>query len=98
MYAIRSYYGQGVEPDVNDMGVIAGNGDAPGKRGPGNGEVAQAFLDEIEHLVTAALRLDKIRIFLDMPDKLILILAHAEKIRFFLELFRGASAIRNNFV
>src|SRR5690606_41314008 len=43
--------GQGIEPDVDDMPFVSGNRNAPIEGGPGDGEVAQAFLYEGNDLV-----------------------------------------------
>ena len=54
--------GQRVDPDIHDMAGAARHGYAPVKAGARDRQIAEATLDEAQHLVTAAFRADEIRV------------------------------------
>ena len=76
---------QRIEPDIDDMlpAVLIrrhGHRHAPGEGGAGNAQILQTLLNEINHLIAAGFRLDKIRIFLDICQNAVCIIAHFEEI------------------
>ena len=54
--------GERVEPDVDDVLFVAGDGDAPVEAGAGDGEVAQAALDEAMTSLRRGLGADELRV------------------------------------
>ena len=56
--------GKGVQPYIYHMFGIKIYRDSPGETGAGNTQVVQAVLDEVDHLVLSAFRLDKIGLIL----------------------------------
>ncbi len=51
---------EGIDPDVDDLGLVPGNGHPPLEPGATEGDVEQAALDERESLVVAVLRRDEV--------------------------------------
>ena len=87
---------QGVEPDVGDVAVVEGQGDAPihAALGPGDAQVLQGLLEKGQHLVFVALRPDPVGVGVDLVDEPVLVLAHAEEVIFFLEIGGGRFVVR----
>ena len=56
--------GQRIEPDVDDVLLVARHGDAPVEAGAGDGEIAQAALHEGDDFVAARLRPDEVGMLL----------------------------------
>ena len=83
----REVVEQGVEPDVGDVAVVEGQGDAPihAALGPGDAQVLQGLLEKSQHLVLVAFRADPVGVGLDVVDEPVLVFAHAEEVVFFLE-------------
>ncbi len=83
-----------VEPDVDDVRGIAGDGDAPGKSGAGDGEIAQAAFDERDDFVAARLGIDEVGIFFVELEKRLGHVGELEEIILLLNGFGDASADR----
>ena len=54
--------GQGIDPDIHHMGVVAGHLDPPIESGARDRQIPKAPLHEAHHFVAAALRADEIGI------------------------------------
>ena len=52
----RDVVGQGIEPDVDDLLLVAGNRDAPGKAGTADGQIFEPTADEGEDFAAALIR------------------------------------------
>ena len=85
---------QSVEPYINNVLLVEGNRNAPVEGGTRNAQVLKALLNEVNHLVTTACRLDEIRMLFDELQPPVLIFAHFEEIAFLLHLFNGTMAVR----
>ena len=79
---------QGVEPDVGDVALVEGQGDAPVQAalGPGDAQILQGLAQEGEHLVPVALRADPVGVVVDVVEEPVLVLAHAEEVVLFLDV------------
>src|SRR5258707_2495515 len=53
--------GQRIEPDVKNVRLFAGNGNAPANRSTSDAQIAQAAFDEAENFIAARFRLDEFR-------------------------------------
>ena len=51
----RDVVGQGVEPDIDHVVLVAGVGDAPLERGAGDGQILEPAFDKADDLVVPAL-------------------------------------------
>ena len=78
---------QGIEPDVGDVTLVEGQGDAPGEAllGPGNTQVLQGLPQKPQDLVLEPFGPDPVRVVLDVAQEPVLVAAHAEEIIFFLD-------------
>ena len=85
---------QGVEPDVDDMFFVRGDGDAPVEGSAGNTEVVEALTDEIDHLVSPGCGLNKVRMAFDMRQQLVGVVGHLEEIGLFGYFFHRSAAVR----
>ncbi len=54
--------GERVEPNVENVRFLAGNGNPPANRGARDAEIAQAAFDEREDLIAARFGLNEVRI------------------------------------
>src|SRR5690242_6601780 len=82
-----------VEPNIKDMWLFAGNGDAPANRRARNAEIFEAAFHETYNLVAARLRLDKIRILFVKIEQRLLKRGQLEEIIFLGNGFGGAATI-----
>ena len=89
----RDIVGQGIEPDVDDVLPVKRHRNPPVERGPGNAEIFETLLNEIDHLVPARNWLDKFRMFFNVLQQPILIFGHTEEIAFLLHHFHRPSAV-----
>ena len=69
-----------VDPHINHVLRVEIHRDAPGEARAGNAEILQALLDERDHLVLAALRLDEAGLILIELEQPVRILRKAEEI------------------
>jgi hypothetical protein len=82
---------QGVEPDVDHVPLVPGNGDAPGDAGAADAQVLQeaalaAGGHELLHLVQPEIRLDELRVLLVELDQPVLVGLEPEEIALLLQL------------
>ena len=89
----RDIVAQRIDPDIHGVFGVKGNGDAPLDRGAGNTGVLQALLDEGDHLVLAALRLDELGVLLVELQQAVGILAGLEEVGFLVCVVHFAAAI-----
>ena len=85
---------QRVEPDVDDVLRIVGDGNAPLEAGARDGEVFEAAAHEAEDLVAAGFGFDRECAGFDEFDQLRLILREAEEIVFFGDPLRLRPVVR----
>ena len=86
--------GKRIQPHVNYMLFVDGNGNAPVEGGPGNTQIFQPLPREAEHFVPTAFRLEKFRVVFKEVDQLVLIFGKAEEIRLLLGFLNGSAAVR----
>src|SRR5579883_2289712 len=86
--------GEGVEPDVEDVRLFAGNGNAPADGGAGDAEVFQAAFDEADDFVSASFRLNEFGILAIEIEQRFLESGKFEEIVFFGDGFQRTIAIR----
>ena len=84
---------QGVHPHIHGVLGVKGHRDAPLDRGTGNAGVLQALLDEGDHLVLAALRLDELGVLLVELEQTVGILAGLEEVGFLVGVVDLAAAV-----
>ena len=84
---------QGVHPHIHGVLGVKGNGNAPGHGSAGHAGVLQALLDEGDHLVLAAFRLDELRVLLIPLQQTVGVLAGLEEVGFLLGLVHIAAAV-----
>src|SRR5205814_6924723 len=85
--------GERVEPNVKNVRLFTGNGDAPSNRSAGNAQIAQAAFDEAQYFVAARFRLDEFRMLGVPIEKRLLKRREFEEIVGFGDGFRGPPAI-----
>ena len=87
---------EGVEPDVGDIIGIERDLDPPAQAafGTADAEVLQGLSEKSQHLVTARLRSDEIRVILDVLDEPALIFTHFKKVVALFYLNHFPTAIR----
>ena len=85
---------QGVHPDVHGVLGVKRHRNAPLDRGTGNAGVLQALLDEGDHLVLAALGLDKLGVLLVELQQAVGVLAGLEEVGLFVGIVHLAAAVR----
>src|SRR5262249_9166826 len=83
-----------IEPDVEDVRLFAGHGNAPANGGAGDAEVFQTAFNEADDFVLAGFRLDEIGILAIEVEQRLLKGGELEEIVFFRDGFERASAIR----
>ena len=78
---------QSVEPDVGNIALVKGEGDAPSEAllGPGNAQVFQGLPQKTQDFVLVPFGPDPLRVVLDVAQEPILVAAHAEEIIFFFD-------------
>ena len=86
--------GQGIKPYINNVLFINRHRNAPVKGSTGNAQILHALLDEVNHLIAAGNRLDKIRIFLNVLQKAVSVLADLEEISLLGYLLHRTVAVR----
>ena len=84
---------QRIEPDVDDVLVVTGNGNPPFQRRSRDRLVAHARTEETHDLVVAAPGKDRLRIRLIVRQKLVGVLRGAEEVALLLHLNERTSAI-----
>src|SRR6185369_12233277 len=84
---------EGVEPDVENVRFLTGNGNTPTDGGAGDAEIFQATFDEAYDFVAARFRLDEVWILLVEIEQRLLECGKLEEIVFFRDRFRRAAAI-----
>ena len=80
--------GQGVEPDVDAMRLVARERDAPGRARAADAEVAQAIAQPAEHLVAEVLRLAEGRVLGVQPLEALLVGGEPEEVVVLLQPLR----------
>ena len=85
---------QGIKPDVDDVLVLTGHGNAPGNRCTGDRKVLEPLLNESDDFVAAGFGLYKIGLLLIKLEQLVPELRELEKIVLFGDLLKGAAAQR----
>ena len=85
--------GQCVHPHIHHMLGVKVHRHAPGKAGAGNTQVAQALLDEVNHLVFAALRLDELGVLFIQLQNAVAVFGKTEEIGLFLSPFDLTAAV-----
>ena len=84
---------QSIEPYINNMFFVKRNRNTPVKGGTGNAQILQTLLNEINHLVAAACRLDKVRMLFDELQPPILVFAHFKEVAFLFHLLYRTMAV-----
>ena len=84
---------QGIHPHIHGVLGVEGHGDAPLHGGAGHTGVLQALLDEGNHLVLAALRLDELGVLLVELQQAVGILAGLEEVGFLVCVVHFAAAV-----
>ena len=84
---------QSIHPHIHGVLGIKGNRNAPGHSGAGNAGVLQALLDEGDHLVAAAGRLNEIGVVLIILQQAIGIFAGFKEVSFLVRLIYRAVAV-----
>ena len=74
--------GEGVDPHVHDVLVVAGYGYAPVEGGAGDGQVVEAALDEGDQFVAAGFGVDVAFVGVEF-EELVAVLGEAEEVGFF---------------
>ena len=85
--------GERVKPDVKNVRLFAGNGNAPTNGGAGDTKIFQAAFDKADDFVFAAFRLNKLGILFIEIKQRFLECGKLEEIVFFGEGFGGAAAV-----
>ena len=84
---------QCIDPDVHGVLGVEGDRDAPLDGGAGDAGILQALLDEGDHLVLAALRLDELGVLLVELQQAVGILAGLEEIGFLVGIVDLTAAV-----
>jgi hypothetical protein len=84
---------QCIDPDVHGVLGVEGDRDAPLDGGAGHAGVLQALLDEGDHLVLAALRLDELGVLLVELQQAVGVLAGLEEIGFLVGIVDLTAAV-----
>ena len=82
-----------VEPDVDRVVLIAGNGDAPRHAGAGDRLILQPHAQEADDFVVTHLRLDRVGVLLIELEQLIGIGRRAQEVALLLHLFERTVAV-----
>src|SRR5258708_11036192 len=85
--------GERIEPDIKNVRLFAGNGNAPANRSARDAEIAEAAFDEAEHFVAAGFGLGEIGMLGVPIEQRLLKSRKFEKIIFFGDSFGWAAAI-----
>ena len=85
--------GESIQPDIDHMLGVAGNGDPPGEGGTADAEILQPLFDEVDHFIAAGYRLNEIGIRIDVFQKTVGIIAQLKEIAFFPNDIDGAAAV-----
>ena len=85
--------GQRVDPDVHDVLLVEGNGNAPIERGAGDAQLFQPALDEADHLVAPGVRLDELRVLLDVGQQPVGVPGDAEEVALLLQPLQFPAAV-----
>src|ERR1039458_96145 len=71
---------QRVEPDIDHLGGVEGEREAPVREAPGDADVLQAALDEMEDLVASRLGDEEVGVPLEVFEEAVLEVAQTEEV------------------